>query len=64
MAITGYRDGLIKLWDLNSGQQLRTFQGHTNSVSAISIVPDGMMALSGSWDKSCILRDLKQESKT
>jgi WD40 repeat protein len=61
MAITGYKDGMIKLWDLNNGQPSRTFQGHTNSVSAISVLPDGMMALSGSWDKSCILWDLKQD---
>ncbi|MBI1917419.1 MAG: protein kinase, partial [Planctomycetes bacterium] len=29
---------------------LRTFEGHTNSVSAVAISPDGRWVLSGSWD--------------
>lgn len=37
---------------------LQILRGHTYSVSAISITTDGQRAISGSFDKTCILWDL------
>ena len=43
-----------------------TIKGHTSSVSSVAITPNGKRAISGSWDKTCILWDLYsgQEIKT
>ena len=43
-------DKKICLWDINSGQCLKTFQGHTNSVWSISVSSDGKTLASGSLD--------------
>ena len=42
----------MKLWELSSGRELRTFTGHTDVVYALAFSPDGRYALSGSWDKT------------
>ena len=31
---------------------MATWQGHTHSVNALALSPDGRWALSGSWDKT------------
>ncbi len=40
------------------GRLLRTLTGHTHSVNAVAITPDGKQAISGSWDNSLKLWDL------
>ena len=37
--------------------------GHTHAVRAVSITPDGKRAVSGSYDKTCILWDLNTGKK-
>ena len=51
-------DKTLKLWDLASGKELRTFTGHSSVVSGVAIAPDGRTALSGSSDKTLKLWDL------
>ena len=43
-------DKTLKVWDLTSGRKLRT--GHTNSVNAVAVTPDGQRALSASGDST------------
>ena len=38
------------MWNVNSGEVLQTFKGHTNSVIAIAINPDGKTLASGGKD--------------
>ena len=57
-ALSGSVDKTLKLWDLASGKELRTFTGHSDVVSSVAIAPDGRTALSGSWDKTLKLWDL------
>ena len=38
------------MWNVNSGEVLQTFKGHTNSVIAIAINPDGQTLASGGKD--------------
>jgi len=45
-------DKTLRLWEVASGKCLRTFKGHTYSVTSVSWSPDGRFALSGSWDKT------------
>ena len=53
-------DNLCILWDLESGKVLKTLAGHTKSISALGITPDGKRALTGSVDHTCILWDLEK----
>ncbi|ACK68582.1 WD-40 repeat protein [Gloeothece citriformis PCC 7424] len=56
---SGSNDGTIKLWNLESGQEIRTLQGHDYSVRSVSISPDGKTLASWSWDKTIKLWNLK-----
>ncbi len=40
----------MKLWDVATGKELRSFTGHTNTVRSVAFSPDGRFALSGSGD--------------
>jgi serine/threonine protein kinase len=42
----------IRLWDLETGQAIRTLTGHLDFVSCLAITPDGSLLISGAADKS------------
>jgi WD40 repeat protein len=44
--------GVIQLWDLKSGKELRRFEGHRSTVVGVTFSPDGQYALSGSFDQT------------
>lgn len=44
---SGGMDNTIRLWDVSSGQELRTLTGHTDSVYSVSFSPDGTILASG-----------------
>lgn len=47
---SGGKDNLIKIWDLATGNVLRTLYGHTSNVNALAVSPDGKLLASGSGD--------------
>ena len=52
------RDKMLKLWDIETGECLRIFRGHSGSVTSVCISADGRYALSGSCDNMLKLWDI------
>src|SRR5262249_51125314 len=50
--------GPLKLWDLDRGEIIRTFESHHDPVTAVAVLPDGRRALSGSDDGTLTLWDI------
>ena len=44
-----YRE--IKIWNSDTGAEIRTLNGHTNYVLSVAILPNGNI-VSGSWDQT------------
>jgi hypothetical protein len=57
-ALSGSWDNTLRLWDLATGETLRTLEGHTSFVDAVAVLADGSRALSGSRDHTLRLWDL------
>ena len=51
--------GEIKLWDLKSGELIRTLKGHKDAVNAVAISQDELIIASGSADKTIKLWHLE-----
>ena len=58
-AVSGSGDHTLKVWDLQTGQDRLTLQGHSEEVTAVAITPDGRHAVSGSWDHTLKVWDLQ-----
>jgi WD40 repeat protein len=50
--LTSSDDRTLRPWDAHTGEQLRVFEGHTASVNAAALSPDGKRVLSGGSDKT------------
>jgi WD40 repeat protein len=57
-ALSGSFDNTLRLWDLGTGKELRSFTGHTYYVTAVAFSPNSLLALSGSEDGALKLWDL------
>jgi WD40 repeat protein len=58
LVLSGSDDNALKLWDVASGRELRSFTGHGATVTSVAISPNGRLALSGSNDASVRLWEL------
>jgi len=45
------RDNTIKLWNVETGEEIRTLKGHYG-VQSVNFSPDGKTLVSGSWDNT------------
>jgi hypothetical protein len=57
--ISGSFDNTLKLWDLTSGKEIRTFKGHKDLVTSVILVPGENRIVSASWDHTLRLWDLE-----
>ena len=48
--VTGSYDATIKIWDIETGEEIRTLRGHTSGIRCLQF--DGTKLISGSIDKS------------
>ena len=58
--MSGSGDKTIKLWDIETGKEIRTFEGHKDEVSSVAFSPDGEYIVSGSGDNTLKLWDVKK----
>jgi TIR domain/WD domain, G-beta repeat len=49
----------LRVWDLESGETLRTLEGHTSLVTAVAVTPDGRRVVSASADQTLRVWDLE-----
>jgi WD40 repeat protein len=56
-AISASYDKTLKIWDTDTGIELRTLTGHTGYVHAAAIAPDGLTAISASEDNTLKIWD-------
>jgi WD40 repeat protein len=43
-------DGVVRVWDAESGKELRKYEGHTDRVYSVAFFPDGQRIASASKD--------------
>ena len=50
-------DNTVRLWDIESGREIRRFEGHSDYVGSVQISADGRIVLTGSSDNTVRLWD-------
>jgi len=56
--LSGGQDKTLKLWEVSTGREVRTFAGHLKQVISVAFSPDGRYVLSGSEDTTMKLWDV------
>ncbi|MCA2717734.1 hypothetical protein [Microcystis sp. M169S2] len=57
--VSGSDDNTIKLWNVETGQEIRTLKGHDSAVYSVNFSPDGKTLVSGSYDNTIKLWDVE-----
>lgn len=57
-ALSGSEDHTLRLWEVATGREVRTFAGHIGGVGAVAFSPDGKWILSGGTDGTLKLWDV------
>jgi WD40 repeat protein len=54
--VTAALDDLVKVWTVDSGNELASLGGHTQNLWALAMSPDGKTLVSGSGDETVLMR--------
>ena len=57
-AVSGNYDNALKLWDIETGEEMKTFSGNLAGISSLAFVSDGRQILTGSADGTTRLWDV------
>lgn len=49
-ALTGSSDATVRLWDVETGEEIRQFAGHTDEIKVVAYSRDGQMVMAGGSD--------------
>ena len=52
-----HTDGVVRLWDVATGKEVRVLKGHTDRVVTAAFSPDGRRILTASWDRTARIWD-------
>ena len=63
MLASASHDMTVRLWQVNSGQQVQRLEEHTDSVHAVAFSPDGTMLASLSYDRTIRLWEVSTGQK-
>ena len=58
LAVSASADDTLNMWDLASGQLVRTLQGHIGWVNGVAVTADGRLAVSAAGDNTLMVWDL------
>lgn len=61
-AVTACSDGIVRIWNTNTGKLIHSFKGHSNKVNYAIFSPDDSKIVSASNDTNVILWDANDES--
>jgi WD40 repeat protein len=57
--VTAGSDGIARLWDVKSGNEINKFEGHSDGIVSVAMSDDDRYLVTGSEDKTARLWDLK-----
>jgi hypothetical protein len=54
----GGNDGILRIWDVETGEQTAELTGHQGAIAAVAQTLDGQKAITASWDQTVRVWDL------
>jgi len=61
--IAGSMYGTLKVWNIQTGEELFTLNAHSDSVTTLALTPDGKRLISGSLDKTIKVWNLESKEE-